>query len=332
MSDRLQMHFNVFGPKVPSEFREQLFPITCGNNVSETPGSPMRMTSVVKEAGHVGLVTHFKPEGEICTNVEIKSKVVDNDGAFHMAMQLAGGAVASVEGVKGSHNVYSGQALMFTGGEQIMNGFLLPCSSFETITLSLSGGFLLRALEPDTAPRPFRKILASGQFSTPNLSKINVTSMAQKLSLEMVSNPYRGVIEKLYLQGKILELLAEIAAAESDRGNGRNVLRQAHSGKVFDARDILLSNPENPPSAMELSFLVGVSYKTLNRGFMKYFQMTISQFAMGALLDHAKKTLAETDLTVSEVAHKCGYANSPAFIAAYKRRFGITPGSIRKRR
>ncbi|MDH5679210.1 MAG: AraC family transcriptional regulator [Nitrospinota bacterium] len=330
MSDRLQVHFNAFGPRVPSDFREQLFPITCGRNLSETPGSPMKMASMVKEAPNVGLVTHFKPEGEICTDVEMKSKVVGQDGVFHMAMQLAGGAVASVEEVKGSHTLYPGQALMFTGEDQIMNGFLLSCASFETVTLSLSGGFLLRALEPDTAPKTFRKILSSGQFSTPYLSKLNTTPMAQRLSLEMVSNPYRGAFEELYLQGKVLELLAEILTTESNREKGRNETRQAHWGKVLDARDILLNNPENPPSAMELSNMVGMSYKTLNRGFLKYFQMTINQFAMGAMLDYARKTLAETDLTVVEVAHKCGYANSSSFIAAYRRRFGQSPGHIRR--
>ena len=40
MTEKLQLHVNTFGPRVPSEFRRQLFPVTRGKNVSETPGSP----------------------------------------------------------------------------------------------------------------------------------------------------------------------------------------------------------------------------------------------------------------------------------------------------
>jgi len=289
----------------------------------------MRMASVVKEVGNVGLVTYFRSEGAICPNVEVKSKVVGPDGGIHLAMQLVGGAMAGVDGVKGSKTLNPGEAILFIGGDEVMNGHVLPGPAFENISLSLSGGFLLRALEPDAAPRPLRKALASGEFSAPNLSKLNMTPAARRLASEMVSNPYHGAVESLYLQGKILELMAEIAAAETGNGRGRGGAQLVSSGKALDAREILLNNPENPPSATELSSIVGMSYKTLNRGFMKYFNKTINQVSMEVLLDHARVKLTETDLTVAEVAYQCGYSNPPAFIAAYKRRFGHTPGQYR---
>ncbi|MDH4182812.1 MAG: AraC family transcriptional regulator [Nitrospinota bacterium] len=328
MTEKLELHFNIFGPRIDSDYRKQLFQVSVGKNLAEAPGSPMKIASVAKEVGSVGLVTHFKPEGDICPDVEVKSKVVCPDGGIHLAMQLVGGAMAGVDGDKGSKFLNPGEAILFVGGDDVLNGRILPGPMFETISLSLSGGFLQRALEPDMAPRPLRKALASGPLSAPELSKIVLSSVARRLAREMVSNPYHGAVEGLYLQGKILELMAELAAADTD-GNNSTYRQEAIKGKVMDARDILLNAPENPPSALELSAMVGVGYKTLNRAFLKHLNMTITQFALGACLDHARKTLAETGLTVAEVAHRCGYSSPATFITAYKRRFGHTPGKDR---
>jgi len=328
MTEKLKLHFNIFGPRVNSDFRNQLFQVTAGKNLAEAPGSPMKVASVAKEVGSVGLVTHFKPVGAICPDVEVKSKVVCPDGGIHLAMQLVGGAKAGFDGVKGLKDVNPGEAILFVGGDEVLNGRILPGPMFETISLSLSGGFLQRALEPETAPKPLRKALASGPLSAPDLSKIVLSSVSRRLALEMVSNPYHGAAEGLYLQGKVLELMADMTAADTG-GNNRGCRQEANKDKVMDARDILLNAPENPPSALELSAMVGVGYKTLNRAFLKHLNMTITQFALGVCLDHARTRLAETGLTVAEVAHKCGYSSPATFITAYKRRFGHTPGKDR---
>jgi len=78
--------------------------------------------------------------------------------------------------------------------------------------------------------------------------------------------------------------------------------------------------------------LVGVGYKSLNRGFVKYLGATASQVTIGKTLDNARKSIGEIGLSVAEAACPHGYANPSAFITtAFVRRFGYTPGVMRKR-
>ncbi|MHC5613447.1 MAG: hypothetical protein ACYTXA_21225 [Nostoc sp.] len=48
-------------------------------------------------------------------------------------------------------------------------------------------------------------------------------------------------------------------------------LKPATIARIDNARDILLSRLENPPSIVELAQLVGVSNSTLKRGFTELF-------------------------------------------------------------
>jgi len=291
----------------------------------------MKIASQVRDAGKAGLISHFRLEDSIGPDIEMRGRVLDPNGTVHIAMQLSGGGLTGAEGVKGSFTLAAGQVLIFTGGDELMKGSMLPGPCFENISLTLSGGFLLNAIEPEQAPMRMRKSLEGGRFCGAALGLAPITTVMNRLALEMVCNPYHGPVEQLYLQGKILELMAELAAVDRADQKNCNKPREAVPSKVTEAVDILLKHPENPPSTLELSQLVGSSYKTLNRGFVKYLDTTVSQFARGVALDYAKKILAETDLTVGQVAYRCGYSSPSAFINAFRRRFGHSPRSERAR-
>ena len=48
-------------------------------------------------------------------------------------------------------------------------------------------------------------------------------------------------------------------------------------------------------------------------------------------LNLARKLVAETDQSVSEIAGRCGYENASAMTRAFKREFSITPRDLRNK-
>jgi len=46
---------------------------------------------------------------------------------------------------------------------------------------------------------------------------------------------------------------------------------------------------------------------------------------------HARRLMAETSLSLRDIAAQCGYASPAAFNAAFRKRFGVTPGALRAR-
>ncbi|MDJ0591028.1 MAG: AraC family transcriptional regulator [Pleurocapsa sp. MO_226.B13] len=134
--------------------------------------------------------------------------------------------------------------------------------------------------------------------------------------------------KKLYLQAKVLELLAiqlDPIIAEFDSFPAKSTLKPQTIDRIYQARDILLTRLENPPSIAELIQQVGVGDRTLRRGFRELFGTTVIGYLTSQRMKQAEQLLREGKLSISEVANIVGYSHLGHFSAAFKREFGITP-------
>ncbi|MGF1518490.1 MAG: helix-turn-helix transcriptional regulator [Nodosilinea sp.] len=153
-----------------------------------------------------------------------------------------------------------------------------------------------------------------------------VTGDMRSVVQQIIDCPFLGVTKRLYLQGKVFELMAlqlegmlgppPATPAES--------LKPDTAARIHYAAEILRSQLENPPSQTELAQRVGVSDRTLRRGFQAVFQTTVLGYLTEQRLRWAEQLLRQ-GYTVAEVVHRCGYSNQGHFAAAFKRKFGITP-------
>lgn len=133
----------------------------------------------------------------------------------------------------------------------------------------------------------------------------------------------------MYLQVRVLELIRlQLTPMLVDQGGVQRPprLKAETIARIHHAREILHSRIENPPSLLELSQLVGVSDRTLRRGFQQLFGTTVFSYITNQRMEWAESLLRQGNLSVAEVANKVGYSNLGHFAAAFKRRFGITPG------
>ncbi|MGD1919859.1 MAG: helix-turn-helix transcriptional regulator, partial [Pleurocapsa sp.] len=154
-----------------------------------------------------------------------------------------------------------------------------------------------------------------------------VTPSMRTIIKQIWEHPYSGAIAQMYLEGKVLELLAMQLAqlAESDLYIVSSALKLKDVDPIYEARDILSQRLENPPSILELAEQVGVSDRTLRRGFSKLFGTTVVGYLNQLRIEQAEILLRTGKLSVAEVANKVGYSHLGHFAAAFKRQFGITP-------
>ena len=82
---------------------------------------------------------------------------------------------------------------------------------------------------------------------------------------------------------------------------------------------------EQPLSLPQLAQQVGVSQRTLQRGFPALFNTTVVGYLNQQRLDRAEMLLREGKYLVAEVASMVDYEHLGQFAQAFKRRFGITP-------
>ncbi len=77
---------------------------------------------------------------------------------------------------------------------------------------------------------------------------------------------------------------------------------------------------------------MGVSDRTLQKGFKALFGVTPFVYLTRQRMNQAQRLLREHNRTVAEVANIVGYANPAQFAAAFKRQFGITPSEYMGRK
>ncbi|MEL6384217.1 MAG: AraC family transcriptional regulator, partial [Cyanobacteria bacterium J06626_18] len=157
---------------------------------------------------------------------------------------------------------------------------------------------------------------------------------AMELVIQQVMHcPYQGLTKRLYLEGKVLELLAlslhqitEVTPASTRK----KVLNASDVERIHHASAILLSNLEEPPSLTTLSHLVGLNDYKLKVGFRQVFGTTVFGYLYQHRMQQAQALLKTGKCSVSEVAGLVGYTNLSAFSTAFKRKFGVSPNTYKK--
>jgi AraC family transcriptional regulator, transcriptional activator of the genes for pyochelin and ferripyochelin receptors len=140
---------------------------------------------------------------------------------------------------------------------------------------------------------------------------------------------YVGGLEESFLLSKSLDLL--VLSVETARPTpGQYLKTEADRDRIVAARDRVNERLTDPPTLTELAKLVGINEYKLKRGFKEMFGTTTFAYLTAQRLDLAKQYLLDTDRSATEIASDLGYATPQHFHSAFKKRFGVTPNSMRK--
>ena len=155
------------------------------------------------------------------------------------------------------------------------------------------------------------------------------TTPVMNVAIHQILNcPYRGVLKRLYLESKALELtvhkLAQVVSPECGLKNS-SALRPDDIERIHEAKDILIRNLENPPSLWELATRVGINKNKLNQGFRQVFATSAFDYLRNYKLEQARQFLEDRRMNVTEVAFTVGFAQLSNFTRAFKQHFGVNP-------
>lgn len=101
--------------------------------------------------------------------------------------------------------------------------------------------------------------------------------------------------------------------------------------QILEAREVLMANLSAPPSLNRLAATVGTNRTKLNRGFRSVFGASPYQFLHRERMNLAHALLKTDELTVTEIAARCGYDHVSNFSLAFKAHFGQPPSSVKQR-
>jgi AraC-like DNA-binding protein len=152
--------------------------------------------------------------------------------------------------------------------------------------------------------------------ATPRLSAANALSSALVERIAQFSAPLDMA------QQRLVEVLLDEMQNEEAKPLQLPLPQDARLLKIAYG---LLNDPANDRQQGEWAAWAGVSPRTLSRRFMQETGISFSRWRQQARVIRSLEALS-AGMPVANVANECGYENVSAYIAAFRQRFGITPG------
>lgn len=220
--------------------------------------------------------------------------------------------------------IEAARSIEYFPAEQTLQSLGISLELERLRSLAQTGEFtspLLQRLIEDTAPESF------------HLSLRRTTAAMQQTLHQILHCPYRGMVKRLYLESKALELLAlqfDQLTEQPNPGVKPPTLRSADLERLHLARDILQRSFAEPPSLLALAHQVGLNDCKLKQGFRHLFGTTVFGYVHRCRMEAAKALLGDRDLNIAIVANRVGYASPSRFCHAFKRYTGLTPSDYRR--
>jgi AraC family transcriptional activator of pyochelin receptor len=156
-----------------------------------------------------------------------------------------------------------------------------------------------------------------------------IDSPIQQVLQQIIHCKYSDDLKKLFLLSKSIELLV-LCADSYEKGKKEMFIKnKADKEKLIAVRDLINERVQDPPNLSQIARMVGLNEYKLKRGFKEIFNNTVFGYLSDQRLHLAHRYLQDTRKTAAEISLELGYSTPQHFSNAFRKKFGVTPASVR---
>jgi AraC-like DNA-binding protein len=188
------------------------------------------------------------------------------------------------------------------------------------------------AHSPYTLLEKFMEQMSRGLMVMMSRQNRLITPAMTRIIQEIMSCERIGVFKRLHLEAKVLELLLlqieQFMQEDTPRDTGN--LKPCDLDKLYHARHLLEQYRDTPHSLQTLAREVGLNDFKLKKGFKETFGNTVFGYLHDLRMEEARRLLLDSaGMPIHEIATYCGYEHAQHFTRSFKKKYGVTPGSLR---
>ncbi|MBO6080677.1 MAG: helix-turn-helix transcriptional regulator [Bacteroidales bacterium] len=139
-----------------------------------------------------------------------------------------------------------------------------------------------------------------------------------------------GNYAEKYLETQILDCLSMMINSVNESDDTFSPVNLVLSDKVHEAREIMTTQYQNPPSLHQLATMVGTNECTLKSAFKQEFGETVFQCLFDHRMSLAVNYLKDTSWPIAEIGLLLGYEYQSHFCTAFRRKYGMSPTDFRE--
>ena len=152
----------------------------------------------------------------------------------------------------------------------------------------------------------------------------------QDILSEIFIDTRKGLLKRLFLESKILELIGLKLDLTSTNVKSTHTLAADNLiKKLYQVQHMISSDLSIQHSIHQLSREIGVNDFILKKEFKTLFGKTIFEHTIQLRMEKARQLLLHTKKPIYEISELVGYKNSTHFTAAFKKIEGYTPKMYR---
>jgi AraC family transcriptional regulator len=139
-----------------------------------------------------------------------------------------------------------------------------------------------------------------------------------------------GVSSRLYIDSLAHALTVRfLFLGERTRGQARG-LATLPPRKLSRVQELIESRLDSDLTLQELAAEVGYSRSHFLRAFHATMGVTPHRYVLNRRIERARGLLAETDMSIAQVAYCCGFSSQAHLTLAFRKVCGLTPGEYRR--
>ncbi len=136
---------------------------------------------------------------------------------------------------------------------------------------------------------------------------------------------YHSEIEERYVE----ILFMKLSRILKDKSYLSDNALSERNNRLIHIRNRIYIDPESIPDVEGLAAESGLSRSGFQHLYKKLFGVSVMTDVINGRIENEKRLLSSTNLTVKEIAVKCGYGNEYNFMRQFKSRCGQTPTQYR---
>ncbi|MEM5425259.1 AraC family transcriptional regulator [Paraburkholderia ferrariae] len=135
---------------------------------------------------------------------------------------------------------------------------------------------------------------------------------------------------ELFVEGWSLQTLALLSRMITIPTTMNRPIGGLAESKFIRVCKYIIEDLSQPFTIDDLSRVAGVSARHFSRAFQARSGQTPFRYIMGLRIEQAKRMLATTERSVTDVAMECGFSHAQHFANSFRVATGITPSAYRK--
>lgn len=180
----------------------------------------------------------------------------------------------------------------------------------------------------DTMPDKLRAVFSDTKAEYPFFYQGNYSITSSECIQTILNDTHQGLVRSTYIEGVALELFScQIKQFNDDlKAPSKQItLRKQDVEKILEAKEILVTNMQTPPTIEVLAKKVGINQSKLKSGFKKVFDKPVKTWLRDKRLEMSKLLLLKNDKSIREVAETVGYTSQGHFSKRFKQKYGVLP-------